>query len=95
MSIKVVQSNTRRDMEDYWDWEMHLEGSREQLNEIAYVEYTLHETFPNPIRRKYDASDGFKLETAGWGEFTVHIRVHYKDSKRPDDYEALGLKLDY
>lgn len=67
MSIGVVQSNRKRDGEDRWDWEVHLEGNKEELGEVEYVEYTLHETFPNPVRRKYDQSSGFKLETSGWG----------------------------
>ena len=49
MPIEIIQTDIRRGTDDWWDWEIHLEGSEEELNGIEYVEYTLHETFPNPI----------------------------------------------
>lgn len=93
MPIEIVQTDRRRGTEDWWDWEMHLEGSEEELNEIEYVEYTLHETFPNPIRRKYDAKDGFQLKTSGWGIFPVYIRIHYKDKLKSDEMRIHQLSF--
>ncbi|MCK4820650.1 hypothetical protein KA005_33100 [bacterium] len=96
MALEIIQNNKRREMEDYWDWELYIKGDWEELKEIEYVEYTLHETFPNPIRRKYNSKDGFKLKTAGWGEFTVFIRVHYKENiNKKDEYIEEYLQLSY
>jgi transcription initiation factor IIF auxiliary subunit len=94
MPLKTVQTSKRRGREDWWDWEIHLEGSREELSEVEYVEYTLHETFPNPIRRSYDPSDGFKLETSGWGTFEVSIRIHFKDQRKRDELPTHKLVFD-
>ncbi len=111
MSIRIVQSNQKRQNEDRWDWEVHLEGDNaklgtslaerakakkdnEELDGIEYVEYTLHETFPNPVRRSYNRNDGFQLKTSGWGIFTVYIRIHYKDEKRRDNLQELQLRFD-
>lgn len=92
--MPFVQTSRRRGNEDWWDWEIHLEESEEKLDEIEYVEYTLHDTFPNPIRRIYDRSSGFKLETNGWGIFTVYIRIHFKDERRQDEFDELPLRFE-
>ena len=91
MAIKFKTKDKRRRNEDWWDWEIFLEGDEIELNEIEYVEYTLHETFPNPIRRIYDRSNGFKLETSGWGIFTIYIRIHFKDKNRKDEFKEHEL----
>lgn len=94
MSIKIVQSNEKRKGEDRWDWEVHLEGNDEDLNEIEYVEYTLHETFPNPVRRIYDRTSRFELKTSGWGTFILYVRIQYKEEKRRDDFQEVPLRFD-
>ena len=94
MPLKIIQSNEKRENEDRWDWEVHLDGDGEELDEIEYVEYNLHETFPNPVRRIYDRESGFQLQTSGWGTFTLYIRIHYKNKKRADDYESLELSFE-
>ena len=68
---------------DWWEWEAFLddEGSGE-LSNVKFVEYVLHETFPNPIRRIDSPKGGFRLETAGWGTFDLIAFVHYKDGKK-------------
>lgn len=81
MAVQIRQTSRRRGRENWWDWEIHLEGPQEELESIEYVEYTLHETFPNPVRRRSNPRDGFKLKTSGWGVFTVYMRIHYKSGK--------------
>jgi len=94
MPIRIVQSNKKRETEDRWDWEVHVAGEEKELDEIEYVEYTLHQTFPNPIRRISNRATGFQLKTSGWGTFTLYIRIHYKIERRADDYESLELLFD-
>jgi transcription initiation factor IIF auxiliary subunit len=94
MPLRIVQSNEKRETEERWDWEVHLEGDPGDLDQIEYVEYSLHESFPNPIRRKYDRSSGFKLETSGWGTFPLYLSIHYKDQKRRDEQQVLPLRFD-
>lgn len=42
---------------DRWDWTVFIQAPQEVLNTISYVEYTLHPTFPDPIRRVYTTTD--------------------------------------
>ena len=68
---------------DWWQWEAFLddEGSG-QLEQVDYVEYVLHPTFPNPIRRVDDPQGGFILKTAGWGTFTLKAFVYTREGEK-------------
>ena len=76
MRIKQDQELLR---ENYWEWSVELDGEPEELDKVLFVEYTLHETFPNPIRRISTRENNFKLKTAGWGEFMIYAKVLFKD----------------
>lgn len=64
-----------------YDWTVCL--SRDTplsvLDSIDFVEYTLHPTFPNPVRR----GEGrfFSLSTNGWDEFDILVKVVFKDGQ--------------
>jgi len=92
MPLTLVQSQTKRD-EYSWDWEVHLEGNKQDLDQIEYVEYALHETYPKPIRRISDRDSGFQLKENGWGEAPLYVTIHYKDEKRRSDYQAYRLNF--
>ncbi len=48
----VTAGNTSKPAGDgRWDWTVYVTAPPAVLNEIRCVEYTLHPTFPNPIRR--------------------------------------------
>jgi transcription initiation factor IIF auxiliary subunit len=65
--------------DDWWEWSVWVEGRKADLDRIEYVEWTLHPTFPKPIRRIDDRSTKFRLETGGWGTFLIRARVEMKD----------------
>ena len=68
---------------DWWNWTAYVECTPpDSLGDIAYVEYHLHPTFRNPIRRIHQPSGGFALETSGWGVFEVRAKVVFKDQQR-------------
>jgi hypothetical protein len=60
---------------DWWKWSIWLEGDPEELRDVRSVTYTLHPTFPNPIRVVTDRRTKFRLDSAGWGGFTVRATV--------------------
>lgn len=67
---------------DYWEWTIFVKAPEDVLEKIEYVEYTLHPTFPNPVRIVNQRGHGpyaFPLTTAGWGTFTVKVKVYYQD----------------
>jgi len=63
----------------WWDWAVWLEGPASDLDQIEYVEYTLHPTFPKPVRRTYDRETNFRLAIGGWGVFAIHAKAVRKD----------------
>jgi transcription initiation factor IIF auxiliary subunit len=65
--------------DDWWKWAVWVEGSDDDLDQVEHVEWTLHPTFPNPIRKCRDRADKFRLETGGWGVFPIRARVQMKD----------------
>jgi transcription initiation factor IIF auxiliary subunit len=67
--------------DDWWNWWIWIEGSKVDLDEITHVIYTLHSTFVNPVRKIDDRKSKFKLETEGWGTFTIHAKAVLKNKK--------------
>lgn len=68
----------------WWNWTVYIEGKAEDVNQIQCVEYTLHPTFPNPVREVcHRGTDphAFPLSTAGWGTFQIQIRVFLKNGR--------------
>ena len=64
-----------------WDWTIFLDADPDTLGRVAYVEYILHPTFPNPVRKVCKGPETrFSYSTNGWGTFTVKVKVEYKDS---------------
>ena len=78
--------------EDWWKWAVWIEGSGAALDLIDYVEWTLHPTFPNPIRKISDRASKFRLNTAGWGVFQITARVQFKDGKQTKLQHYLKLQ---
>ena len=77
----AVKSKTT---EKYWDWTVFIQGPEDVLDQIKYVEYTLHPTFPNPVRIVSERGlhpYAFPLRTSGWGTFTIKIKVFLKDGR--------------
>jgi transcription initiation factor IIF auxiliary subunit len=69
--------------DDWWEWTAFVDdGGTGELAEAEFVEYVLHETFPEPIRRIDTRKDGFQLETEGWGTFDLKAFVHLKNGTK-------------
>jgi transcription initiation factor IIF auxiliary subunit len=80
--------------EDSWNWEIFLKGQEDALAQIRCVEYTLHRTFPNPVRRVCTRGcglRGFPLAATGWGTFDVRISVSLKDGRELTLQHALSF----
>ncbi len=87
----VVEQWEQYEGEDWWKWAVWIEASDAALDQIEFVEWTLHPTFPNPIRNSTDRSSKFRLETGGWGVFKIHARLQMKDSRQVKLYHYLTL----
>lgn len=78
MELKIERA-TEYQGNDYWRWSVWLSGPATDLDQVKYVEYRLHPTFPNPVRRIDSREDNFKLRSAGWGEFLIYANVATKN----------------
>src|SRR5437899_101742 len=82
---KLSASNTSRFVGNgRWDWTVFLQASPPVLGRIKCVEYTLHPTFPNPVRRvctRGGNAQPFALSSNGWGTFTIGIKAYFADGK--------------
>jgi len=97
VKLKVNNSWKRQTgKQGYYSWTIYLDENPAVLNAIKYVEYLLHPTFRYPLQKvenlqKYPR---FSYTATGWGEFTVKVKVVFKDpSKKPvliDHWLKLG-----
>lgn len=81
MTLKIKQG-AKYQGDEYWDWWVSLDGPKKDLEQVDKVVYTLHRTFPNPVRTVESKENNFKLETAGWGTFRINAQVHMKDGEK-------------
>lgn len=77
---KITAINTSNVVgNNVWDWEIFIEATPEALSKVEYVEYTLHPTFQEPIRKIHTRHNKFALSARGWTTFEIKIRVHFYD----------------
>jgi transcription initiation factor IIF auxiliary subunit len=86
-----IQQQEEYEGNDWWKWAVWIEGRDDTLNRIDFVEWTLHPTFPNPVRKIRDRASQFRLETGGWGGFHIGVRVQLKDGQQVKLSHALKL----
>ena len=77
--------------DDYWRWSIWLGGPDEEVAAVDHVVYTLHPTFPNPVRTVTDRSSRFRLDTAGWGTFLIYAKVVGRDKQEQHLQHQLEL----
>jgi len=66
---------------DWWQWAIWLDGSKDELDKVSRVVYTLHPTFPIPVQCIDNRKNNFRLDSSGWGEFEIFIKIVYKDGQ--------------
>jgi len=66
---------------DWWEWSVWVDAPEQELDQIEYVEYTLHPTFPRPVRQISDRATKFRLQSAGWGQFEIFAKVVHKNGE--------------
>lgn len=78
-----LKNNWKYKGNDWWEWEAFVDdGGSGEIKDIEFVEYVLHPTFPDPIRRIDSRNNNFKLQTEGWGEFKLKAFLHKKDGSK-------------
>ncbi len=64
-----------------WKWSVWLDGPPEELDSVDHVLYILHSTFHKPVREVSDRATNFRLDTSGWGTFTIRANVAHRDGR--------------
>jgi transcription initiation factor IIF auxiliary subunit len=91
----VIQQSQKYVADNWWNWSVWIDGTSDEIASITSVEWRLHPSFANPVRRVTDKATNFRLDTAGWGTFLIHASVqlqggpttklqHYLQLSRPD-----------
>ncbi len=82
---EITAENVAKSVGDnQWRWTIFIKGLKKDLDGIKCVEYTLHPTFPNPVRKVCEWGDPvrpFALTATGWGTFPVGIKIVMKDGR--------------
>jgi len=89
-SLGIAQTETYLG-DDWWSWAVWIEGPDAELDRIAFVEYTLHPTFAEPVRTVSARRSKFRLSSGGWGSFTVYARIYRKDGSTLRRQHELAL----
>lgn len=80
---RITTANSSRYIGDgRWAWTVYIQAPAATIASIRCVEYTLHPTFPNPVRSVCKAGSGpefFPLPTDGWGTFQIPIKIQFRD----------------
>jgi hypothetical protein len=74
MAIQLGQHADYRG-NDLWQWSVWLEAPDAILDQVEYVIYTLHSSFPNPVRTIRDRASKFRVMDEGWSTFTIYAQV--------------------
>jgi transcription initiation factor IIF auxiliary subunit len=92
MALTIKQGFEYKE-KDWWKWWVWIDGPADELNKIDHVVYTLHPTFPRPVRTVRERESKFRLETAGWGVFTIYATVVGHDGLETE--LSHDLRLEY
>lgn len=76
---------------DWYNWKVFVDEEDEILDKIDYVEYLLHQTFPNRRRVIKDRESKFALESSGWGQFYIVITIGFKDGNKTEQRYFLSF----
>lgn len=78
-----------------WNWTVYIDGAENDLQQVKCVEYTLHPTFPNPVRTVCERGRGpyaFSHSTNGWGTFRIGLRVFLTNGNILNGFHELQFK---
>jgi hypothetical protein len=66
---------------DIYAWCVFLDGRAEEIGDVLQIEYTLHPSFPDPVRIVDDAAHCFALQSQGWGVFQIRARITHRNKE--------------
>lgn len=76
---------------DWYEWVVYVDEEDNILNQIDSIEYLLHQSFPNPKRKKTNSKQHFALNSSGWGGFNIKIKIFFKNGSTLETAYYLDL----
>ena len=92
MNLAVAQSQKYQG-DNWWKWSLWIEGCDDDLEQIKSVTYTLHPSFPQPIRTVTDRASKFQLRCSGWGIFLIPVEVRLKNGQAINLHHQLQFSI--
>jgi transcription initiation factor IIF auxiliary subunit len=93
-AVRVKNDASRGSSRGSYNWRIYLSGNPDSLKRIKQVTYTLISTYKEPVRTiTYEKSKIFLLESSGYGEFDVKVKIVYVDKRRYPLYLTHHLSL--
>ncbi len=87
-----VNNSSQRVGGGRWNWTVYINADSSTISKIKCVEYILHPTFSNRFQRICDSpTNNFALNSNGWGEFNIEVRVFFKDGSTKNLNHWLNL----
>lgn len=74
-----IEQSEKYQGSDWWEWAVWVVDTPTKLHSVRHVTYRLHPSFRPPVHRITKRATNFRLETAGWGTFTIFAEVQYKN----------------
>lgn len=83
MTLEIKQESKYKGgkQSGWWEWSVWVDGSPAELSKVKSVTYRLHETFPQPVQVKRNRKEKFRLDSWGWGEFTIYVNIDTGEGK--------------
>jgi hypothetical protein len=78
----------------WYRWCIFVDGPEASLLEIKSIDYYLHSSYEEPVRKSSDRDHRFVLFSSGWGSFQVKIFLNLATSRRIPRTHRLVLKED-
>jgi YEATS family len=76
--LNILQDQIYRG-DDWWDWNVWLEGQPAELDAVKEVVWHLHPSFTPAKVIQRNRSQKFRLSTSGWGTFEIKAELIKKD----------------
>jgi hypothetical protein len=78
--LNILQDQFYRG-DDWWDWNVWLEGQPAELDAVKEVVWHLHPSFTPSKETRRNRSEGFRLSTSGWGTFAIKAELIMKSGR--------------
>jgi len=70
-----------------------IDGSAEELDRIAHVEYLLNDSFNKPLRRSENRENKFSITFWTWGMFGLRVTIFLRDGTKQTINYYLSYEL--